>query len=92
MSVKDVNNILLPRAYSYACPSNPFPDIPIPPEERRRPPIQRISDHRALLNRPATQNHQPSTKRATVIELPIRQNLPRRLPDVPVVILHPAFL
>lgn len=92
MGVEDFNDILLASAEPHFRTRNALADIPIPSPKRRRPSIQGILEHGALLDGPATQDGQATTKGGTMIELAIRENLSRAPADGAVVVLDPAFL
>jgi len=92
MRAEDLGDVLVPRPQTDARTRDPFPNVPVAPEEGRGPPVQRVRVHAALLDGPLGQDGQPAAEDAAEVELAVGQDVPGAAADGAVVLLRPALL
>jgi len=92
MGVEDLDYVLLPRSEAYLGTSDTLPNIPISPPKRRRSPVQRIANHRALLDGPPGQDDEACAESATVVEFAVGEHEAGLAADGQVVLLAEELL
>ncbi len=92
MSVEHVNDILLARAKLYPGRGNAFSNVPVPPPEGRRAPVERVLEEAAADNGPAAEDGEAAAPDSGVVELAVREDVAGGGADGLVVGGHPALL